>query len=195
MCQEFCFGTYREYPVQVNLLQTAVTNFGLSHGRNLLTKKAYQEGKGDNVNGYDNPYCRTWTYHHQYDTMDKLIRPSGLSTLNWEKFGRRNGSIEKLKQHSVLNKNGFVNITPTNEIDTTNNIDIKKCPFWTPKAPLALLASSSLTLGGSLASTPARSPHSVAFGSWSLCPSRLPGVDTQPRLPRPQRSRGFPRPL
>ena len=114
---------------QVNLLQTAVTNFGLSHGRNLLTKKAYQEGKGDNVNGYDNPYCRTWTYHHQYDTMDKLIRPSGLSTLNWEKFGRRNGSIEKLKQHSVLNKNGFVNITPTNETDTTNSIDVKKCMF------------------------------------------------------------------
>lgn len=53
-------------------------------------------------------------------------------------------------------------------------------PSWTPKAPLSLLASSSLTLGGSLASTLACSPHSVAFGSWSLCPSPSPGVDTQP---------------
>lgn len=114
-----------------NLFQTAVTNFGISHGRNLLTKDAYKNGKGKDIHGYDNPYCRTWTYHHQYDSIDKLIRPSKLLnddiTKKWEEYGRREGSGKRLKDYSVLNNNGFVNITP---LETVNDgKDIKKCMF------------------------------------------------------------------
>lgn len=53
-------------------------NYGLSHGRNLLTYKA-EKNEGEhfyNVNGYNDPYCRVWTHHHQYsDLRARLIRP------------------------------------------------------------------------------------------------------------------------
>lgn len=53
-----------------NATQTAVSSqYGMSHGRNLLKINRTDE------NGYDNPYCRVWTYHHQYDRMTKAIRP------------------------------------------------------------------------------------------------------------------------
>ena len=43
-----------------------------SHGRNLRNKTT------STINGYDNPYCRVWTWHHQYsryinDTMRPLL--------------------------------------------------------------------------------------------------------------------------
>lgn len=57
---------------------------GMSHGRNLL--KAAAEKKGINgkyeINGYNNPYCRVWTHHYQYDRLDKLIRPFVTTTSN-----------------------------------------------------------------------------------------------------------------
>lgn len=56
----------------------AKTNpWGESKGKNLLTEEAENNGYAYNVNGYENPYCRVWTYHHQYDTYAKLIRPFG----------------------------------------------------------------------------------------------------------------------
>lgn len=50
---------------------------GMSHGRNLLQAAAEKDGiTGEyEVNGYNNPYCRVWTHHYQYDRLDKLIRP------------------------------------------------------------------------------------------------------------------------
>lgn len=51
------------------------TKYGLSHGRNLLTAKAEKSSAGYSTNGYDNPYCRVWTHHHQYDRLTRLIRP------------------------------------------------------------------------------------------------------------------------
>lgn len=51
------------------------TEYGLSHGRNLLTGDAQREGKSYPQNGYDNPYCRVWTHHYQYDNLDKRMRP------------------------------------------------------------------------------------------------------------------------
>ena len=51
------------------------TEYGLSHGRNLLTGDAQRKGKSYSPNGYDNPYCRVWTHHHQYDSLDKRMRP------------------------------------------------------------------------------------------------------------------------
>ena len=53
-----------------NPLQTAISKqFGMSHGRNLLS------GEDPVDSGYDNPYCRTWTYHHQYKDYARAIRP------------------------------------------------------------------------------------------------------------------------
>ena len=60
---------------EASLFQTAVSKFGMSHGRNLLNEKAYTSGIAEKTNGYENPYCRTWTYHHQYGKVGDLIRP------------------------------------------------------------------------------------------------------------------------
>ena len=69
------------------------TEYGLSHGRNLLTGDA-QRGDSYPQNGYDNPYCRVWTHHYQYDNLDKRMRPfmsDGEAVLaedfhKWENF-------------------------------------------------------------------------------------------------------------
>jgi hypothetical protein len=120
-----------------------------SRGRNLLKKKW-----GGNKNGYPNPFCRTWTYHHQYDTLDKLIRPLSdddghvmtikdtqelnkrfrskhVTTIKNED-GSTNSTItfnesggEYLANNTVLNNNGFVQITP----HRNGNVDIKKYMF------------------------------------------------------------------
>lgn len=116
------------------LTQSAVHPiFGLSKGRNLLTKNAWETGEGENVNGYDNPYCRVWTYHNQYSKMTDLIRPftdngefMGIDELqkDWKSFRNHKGN-ERLGMNSVLNKNGMVNITPTNDLE----VDVKQCMF------------------------------------------------------------------
>lgn len=52
------------------------TEYGLSHGRNLLTYDAEHNGISYDRNGYDNPYCRVWTHHHQYSSLRaRLMRP------------------------------------------------------------------------------------------------------------------------
>ena len=54
----------------------AKTEYGLSHGRNLLTYDAEHNGISYGRNGYNNPYCRVWTHHHQYSEMrSRLMRP------------------------------------------------------------------------------------------------------------------------
>lgn len=124
-----------------NLTQTAISDFGMSHGRNLLTKNAYKGGETDRINSYNNPYCRTWTYHHQYDKVSKLIRPfieeydgdNGLVTnvLNVENlqkpwiYGRDAKGANRLNDNTVLNKTGFINISPS----SNSKVDIKKCMF------------------------------------------------------------------
>ena len=52
-----------------------ISQYGMSHGRNLLLKKAESDaGTGFyNVNGYNNPYCRVWTHHYQYNRMDSPL--------------------------------------------------------------------------------------------------------------------------
>lgn len=132
--------------------QTAISKkYGMSHGRNLLKRKV------DKPNGYENPYCRVWTYHHQYNQIGRLIRPFGdadsaQAIEEYEGLGgpvsfRTVGDVEsdgfkggsaRLDQHGVLNyNNGFVNIAPTAKIkdyfdskqDTEKSISIKKCMF------------------------------------------------------------------
>ena len=50
--------------------------YGESHGRNLLTASSEKKGVSQyTFNGYNNPYCRVWTHHYQYDKYFKTIRP------------------------------------------------------------------------------------------------------------------------
>ncbi len=115
-----------------NPTQTAISHgYGMSHGRNLLKLTP------DEPNGYNNPYCRVWTYHHQYHRMVDAIRPFGdaktaedleslemsgdynsvgFRTIESKSYGIDGGS-RRLDTHGVLNyENGFVNIAPTAKI-------------------------------------------------------------------------------
>jgi len=137
-----------------DITQTALTEkYGMSHGRNLLRK--YDPNHVDN--GYDNPYCRVWTYHHQYNQLSRAIRPfdlqsaemleksetsTGYDTVGFrtkenEKYGFDGGS-KRLDKYGVLNyKNGMVNIAPTAKIkdyfehkeDDEKAVSTKKCMF------------------------------------------------------------------
>lgn len=113
--------------------------FGLSRGRNLLRKK-YEDGatKGDDSTGYDNPYCRVWTAHHQYSKLKDRIRPfidddGNFKTI--EKTQSRYGNlrtkkgIEQLSNTSVLMENGFVKISPTINANGTYDDNIKNYMF------------------------------------------------------------------
>ena len=121
-----------------NVTQSAVyENFGVSHGRNLLTKEAYEKGEAtSSVSGYKNPYCRVWTNHYQYSKMKNLIRPfitdGAFTTIeelqkSWTMF-RAKDAAQRLSQNTSLNKNGMVNITPTKG-SGDDKVDIKQCMF------------------------------------------------------------------
>lgn len=131
-----------------------VTQYGMSHGRNLLLKEA-ENGTGQyNINGYNNPYCRVWTHHYQYDRLDKLIRPfvavtgergdknigqpiSKKEFHNWTQFMKsENDTVEPFWKndnegwaYSVLHDNGFVNIAPKYDPDESKKIHTKQCMF------------------------------------------------------------------
>lgn len=121
---------------EASTTQSSFTKFGMSHGRNLLTKKAYEGDKEDIVNDYSNPYCRVWTYHHQYHRLKDAIRPfqnddgtsldTGSLQENWGVGLRTADGARRLSEHTVLNPNGYVNIAPTKGAD---GVDITKCMF------------------------------------------------------------------
>ena len=95
-------------------------NFGLSRGRNLVRKEFEGRNYGDKSSGFDNPYCRVWTAHHQYSKLKDRIRPfmengtfmsikelqSNLGKL------RPNNGAQRLNDYSTLQENGFVKVTP-----------------------------------------------------------------------------------
>ena len=117
-----------------SLIQSSVDpTFGISRGRNLLSKNAWYSKKGGNVGGYENPYCRAWTYHHQYSKMRDLIRPftnSDGEFLSIDKIQKKWGLFRPKRgewgENSVINKNGMVNITPSKGGD---EVKIEKCMF------------------------------------------------------------------
>lgn len=77
--------------------------YGLSHGRNLLTYDAERNGISYDRNGYDNPYCRVWTHHHQYsEVRARLIRPFTIED--------ENGNIEHVKNSNIHNWGGFTDV-------------------------------------------------------------------------------------
>lgn len=137
-------------------LDNARSKYGLSHGRNLLTKQAENGYSSSYVSGYDNPYCRVWTHHHQYDRYYKTIRPFSsvdnqgnyVDTISvqdfhqWSQFadskdtnGETRGKWGWKKdsnngwQYSVLQDNGKVNITPKYIKGEATNIHTKQCMF------------------------------------------------------------------
>lgn len=124
-----------------NEIETAVDSvYGLSRGRNLrkLTPTVH--------NGYDNPYCRVWTSHHQYSKMSDRIRPfvtsDGFKSINdlQENFGeglRPNSGHQRLSDMSSLQDNGLPLIAPYDTFNGDKNKEsnigqsdlIKRCMF------------------------------------------------------------------
>lgn len=124
--------------------------YGLSHGRNLL--KTYPDGEvlADPDSPYDNPYCRVWTYHHQYnkfvqdtirplqfvsaEEMDKKYHWDAMRTSSHDGFASGNS---RLRKYGVMFDNdgkttGLVNITPKsdgNGIKGVGGVDITHCMF------------------------------------------------------------------
>lgn len=131
---------HTESPNVDQSIGSAVSVYGMSHGRNLLKKDAEDAKAGVDfyTNGYNNPYCRVWTHHHQYDDISKLIRPftdeNGTPTSigdlqkDWT-FIRGKTGAERLNKYSVLNKNGFVNIAPSYDANENLKVDTKHCMF------------------------------------------------------------------
>lgn len=120
-----------------DITQTAISHkYGLSHGRNLLKLNP------DESQGYDNPYCRVWTYHHQYHRLKDAIRPLDYSqgdlfnaynfkefSADRSKWGYDDGRT-RLGRFGTINKNnGLVNITPITGSDENRKVDIKNCMF------------------------------------------------------------------
>lgn len=137
-------------------LDNARSKYGLSHGRNLLTKNAETGYNAAYANGYDNPYCRVWTHHHQYDRYYKTIRPFSqvddqgnyIDTISvkdfhqWKQFADSYDTNEETQgkwgwkkdsnngwQYSVLQDNGMPNITPKYIKGEASNIHTKQCMF------------------------------------------------------------------
>ena len=125
---------------------SAFSKYGLSHGRNLLKTET------DYPQGYENPYCRVWTWHHQYHRLvDDTIRPfrndSGqtatlkdLDEKGWGRFrsqaegGFENGSSRLMEYGTMYDNNGktngFVNITPKYDGTTDQQVvSLKHCMF------------------------------------------------------------------
>ena len=124
-----------------NEIETAVDSvYGLSRGRNLRKLTPTEH------NGYDNPYCRVWTSHHQYSKMSDRIRPfvtsDGFKTIEetQSKFKeglRPNSGYQRLSDMSSLQDNGLPLIAPydtfNGDKNKESNIDqsdlIKRCMF------------------------------------------------------------------
>lgn len=114
-------------------IQSAVHNeYGMSRGRNLLAKKP------STYNGYDDPYCRVWTVHHQYASMKDRIRPfvEDDTFMKLEDFHKSLGENmrpgnagKRLGENSVLMDNGFLKIAPTHNSSGQYKDDVKNYMF------------------------------------------------------------------
>jgi hypothetical protein len=139
------FHTSKDEYKYPEFTDTARSAFGNSHGRNLLALDALE--KKPTTNGYSNPYCRTWTYHHQYNQVKKLIRPfthvvggnevpyknRDIQGMNkkYRAYRSDNGKnaifgYQSLADNTVLQENGFVKITPKSG---DGGYDVRKCMF------------------------------------------------------------------
>lgn len=131
------FGTNTENGIEnIKYNGQIRSQFGESHGRNLLTKDAEKNGTSYDVNGYKNPYCRVWTHHYQYDNLCKTIRPFSndkiKSVNNWgdnfkdgSNWGWRNDQNSGYDK-SVMS-DGMINFAPMKK--KSGNIHTRQCMF------------------------------------------------------------------
>lgn len=131
------------------------TKYGESHGRNLLTASSEKTGVSQyTFNGYNNPYCRVWTHHYQYDKYFKTIRPFHYIDKNGEYsdskgvvdfhkwnsfkqeksefgFGWKNGDAgwDKSVLDTTKGGDGIVKIAPKYINGEKSNIHTKDCMF------------------------------------------------------------------
>lgn len=103
-----------------NELITSKSKYGLSRGRNLLSKDG--ENNPDMTTGYENPYCRVWTAHHQYGKINTLIRPfkdestvRGAQGMYKDTKLRPDSGDTIFANSTVLLDNGFVRVSPTHD--------------------------------------------------------------------------------
>ena len=109
-----------------DMLSSAISKYGMSHGRNLL-KKDHESTKMDDGNGYSDPYCRVWTFHKQYSKLENLIRPLYGNSDNLDKtiISEYQPSRSRLEKYGVKDKSSrLVKIAPTIE-----DPSIKNCMF------------------------------------------------------------------
>jgi len=92
-------SSFHTDPTKIDLYdntESATSNYGLSHGKNLLTYDAERRGRSYNRNGYEDPYCRVWTHHHQYSQYRKeLIRPFVTENAEGYVFNIKNENLHK----------------------------------------------------------------------------------------------------
>ena len=115
--------------------------YGLSKGRNLVTRGVDEGGKGVEYAGYEDPYCRVWTAAKQYAKLKDRIRPfiteeNEFKTIDklQSNYGnlRPNQGANRLSNYSVLDANGYVKIGPYLEDfqgDENSNNNIKRYMF------------------------------------------------------------------
>lgn len=109
-----------------DMLSSAISKYGMSHGRNLL-KKDHESTKMDDGNGYSDPYCRVWTFHKQYSKLENLIRPLYGNSDNLDKtiISEYQPYRSRLEKYGVKDKSSrLVKIAPTIE-----DPSIKNCMF------------------------------------------------------------------
>lgn len=100
---------------------TAISKYGMSRGRNLL-KANHSSSK---TNGYSDPYCRVWTFHHQYSNVSDLIRPfeSQKEIEESSLIGKTRANQKLLSEYGAKTDIGLVRYAPTSKDN------IKRCMF------------------------------------------------------------------
>lgn len=115
-------SSYCDPSAKFSDIQTSMTRYGMSKGRNLLKKDPDAQDEDEKKWKYRDPYCRVWTHHKQYMKMSNLIRPfvdtddNGVSSFSNSQLSSALESIRPggrlLETYSVLNPNNTVKIAP-----------------------------------------------------------------------------------
>lgn len=117
------YGSPAEAIKSRDMLSSAISQYGMSHGRNLLRKNHLEDS---DTNGYSDPYCRVWTFHKQYHKLTNLIRPlyGNSDNISETVISKYQFNRDRLEKYGVRDKsNRLVKIAPTKVND------IKNCMF------------------------------------------------------------------
>jgi hypothetical protein len=95
-------------------IQTAVVGGGISKGNAVLKGDRFDAAgnyQGD-LNNAENTYCRSWTSHDRYDTVNKMVRHTGLYNSDGKTPSDPVVPYRFKTEGSVLDDNGFAKISP-----------------------------------------------------------------------------------